>query len=454
MSLLKLALDPTRSRSARLFSAAEIVCRALCAVAAALYALSLAQKFLPPDSLPLGDAAGAGLTILLAGAVGYATNWLAIRLLFHPVRKRFGFLQGLIPQKQTELGEKIGELVANDLITPEMIAAKALPAVRAYLDENADALIAGTRDALLDALAERRDDYELRLVPELKKILADALFRVASPENVSAAFSSALDPLLRENSGALAELVANAARANRPEIAAAIRERAGKIISEKTAAGLRAALPVVLSRGGPLGGGIGLGLGIGDYLLKKFSDTSLIEMVVGKLTKPIADALADYLAGECADLLSRDNAERFLGRALDAAGTWLRDGAGAEKISAAIRRFDFENNDVVHDALARRVPEALEKFLRSDAFPRLCRDVILPRLRELAEKFLASDSPQLRALIAKFDVAEQVATVVREQPPERFEEQIDAVAAEQLGAIQVLGFVLGALVGAAQCLLL
>jgi len=47
--------------------------------------------------------------------IGYATNWLAIRMIFHPRQPRFG-IQGLLPRRQKDLARTVGEIVGEDLV--------------------------------------------------------------------------------------------------------------------------------------------------------------------------------------------------------------------------------------------------------------------------------------------------------------------------------------------------
>jgi len=59
--------------------------------------------------------------------IGYITNVIAIKLLFWPQKpvRLLGFkLQGLLPKRHTEIAEKIGELVENQLFSLEDITRK------------------------------------------------------------------------------------------------------------------------------------------------------------------------------------------------------------------------------------------------------------------------------------------------------------------------------------------
>jgi uncharacterized membrane protein YheB (UPF0754 family) len=64
------------------------------------------------------------LPIVLAGAHGYFTNWLAVKLLLKPVRPIhiLGFrIQGLLPRRQAELADRISEAIAEKFLTHEDI---------------------------------------------------------------------------------------------------------------------------------------------------------------------------------------------------------------------------------------------------------------------------------------------------------------------------------------------
>ncbi|AVX21238.1 Protein of unknown function [Carboxydocella sporoproducens DSM 16521] len=64
---------------------------------------------------------------LIGALIGYATNYIAVRMLFRP-RRAWHFplinftLQGLIPKRQAELARVIGQIVAEELLTAEKLA--------------------------------------------------------------------------------------------------------------------------------------------------------------------------------------------------------------------------------------------------------------------------------------------------------------------------------------------
>ena len=57
---------------------------------------------------------------LIAALIGWATNYLAIKMLFHPREpKKILWLsfQGVFPKRQNQIAEKLGTLVANELFS-------------------------------------------------------------------------------------------------------------------------------------------------------------------------------------------------------------------------------------------------------------------------------------------------------------------------------------------------
>lgn len=62
---------------------------------------------------------------LVGAAIGWCTNFLAIKMLFHP-RKPLRLpglrIQGLLPRRQRDLAEKIGETVADEILSAAEIS--------------------------------------------------------------------------------------------------------------------------------------------------------------------------------------------------------------------------------------------------------------------------------------------------------------------------------------------
>ena len=58
--------------------------------------------------------------ILISGAIGWITNWVAIKMLFRPHKEiNFGLfkIQGLISKRRAEIGSGIANIIQNELIS-------------------------------------------------------------------------------------------------------------------------------------------------------------------------------------------------------------------------------------------------------------------------------------------------------------------------------------------------
>ena len=83
---------------------------------------------------------------VISAFIGYFTNWVAIKMLFHPREpKRFlGItVQGIFPKRQLQFAEKLGKLVSQELLSFEDIEQRItspdkmkalMPAVEAHID--------------------------------------------------------------------------------------------------------------------------------------------------------------------------------------------------------------------------------------------------------------------------------------------------------------------------------
>lgn len=64
---------------------------------------------------------------IISAFIGWITNLIAIRMLFHPkkpVKVLFFTFQGIFPKRQKQFAEKLGKLVADELLSFEDIAHK------------------------------------------------------------------------------------------------------------------------------------------------------------------------------------------------------------------------------------------------------------------------------------------------------------------------------------------
>ncbi len=118
--------------------------------------------------------------ISVSGMIGFLTNWIAITMLFKPVKKRPLLGQGLVPAHKDRIAYRLSHAVSDDLINPKLIKQKIREskAISRYRKEAIDHIQKVTqREEFRRDLKEWLLDYVDSLVqnPEFRKKLSDQI---------------------------------------------------------------------------------------------------------------------------------------------------------------------------------------------------------------------------------------------------------------------------------------
>ena len=77
------------------------------------------------------------IPVLLAGAVGYITNWLALWYLFKPYEPRLGgLLHGIIPRQKREMAVSLGNMVGKKLLNPDALVEEMKGEVLSFVNDS------------------------------------------------------------------------------------------------------------------------------------------------------------------------------------------------------------------------------------------------------------------------------------------------------------------------------
>ncbi|MEM4271296.1 MAG: DUF445 family protein, partial [Candidatus Pacearchaeota archaeon] len=79
--------------------------------------LGFIQFYLTEKNLYLDSA----FVVLMAGAVGYYTNFLAIKMLFQPKQGKVLGWEGLVPKNKPRIAKSLGGSIQRRLLAPEII---------------------------------------------------------------------------------------------------------------------------------------------------------------------------------------------------------------------------------------------------------------------------------------------------------------------------------------------
>lgn len=131
------------------------------------------------------------LTPFITAAIGWFTNWVAIKMLFHPrLPKRVFFWQwqGLIPRRQNQLAEEAAEIIEREVLQQHMILHEIKKIeLSPYLEEAAHRLVwerIGPQLRSIPLLGGFINDntlakFEVIAVSEMKKEAAPLMEKVA-----------------------------------------------------------------------------------------------------------------------------------------------------------------------------------------------------------------------------------------------------------------------------------
>ncbi|RMF62585.1 MAG: DUF445 family protein [Bacteroidetes bacterium] len=125
----------------------------------------------------------------VSGLIGFATNWLAITMLFHPRRKRPVFGQGLIPAQRARIVYRLARAVSDELINEEIIKQK--------IEEHQ--IIPKYREMALKVTRGVIEDPGFRA--ELKALAADYVERVLASEAVRQRLNEIIVQKIEEHAG-------------------------------------------------------------------------------------------------------------------------------------------------------------------------------------------------------------------------------------------------------------
>ena len=117
------------------------------------------------------------LNLLVAAAVGYITNWIAIEMLFKPYEKApwhpfsvltFGYWQqGLVPRNKDRIGEELGKEMEKRLLKPEQIATEFCALIPEMLrDKN---LMGSLMTGIRNLIATYRDAIATQIVKGIQE---------------------------------------------------------------------------------------------------------------------------------------------------------------------------------------------------------------------------------------------------------------------------------------------
>ncbi|MCW5907931.1 MAG: DUF445 family protein [Chitinophagales bacterium] len=118
---------------------------------------------------------------LISALIGWFTNWVAVKMLFHPrhPRKILGItFHGIFPKRQYEVADKIGKLIAAEFLNasdviPHLTSKEQMQQIKALVEQRLDEYLNGTFKQKHPVLAaflteKRREEFKQEILEEIE----------------------------------------------------------------------------------------------------------------------------------------------------------------------------------------------------------------------------------------------------------------------------------------------
>lgn len=355
------------------------------------------------------------LPVFTGAAVGYLTNWLAIQLLFRPYRpvRWLGGLQGLIPKRQPDLADTLATEIPANLMPADRIAFQIRRKLRDAMQEPE---LAGRLHAMVSEYIRdehRKQELTRRISGILDTAGSAGIDAGFTPSNVRRFYRTYGSGFVKE------KVIRN--QALRTRILDELKDQVPGLMGE-----IRARMP--------------------EMIMEYMKDNPVKGVVLSIFTgangenlpwRTLEESITNKFSGKDADRQVKQKLAEFESRV----EAYLESPELEADIEAL--KQDTSIGDtlaVLRDDLA----EKLLEFLEDELVWQIVREQILPGIRVFLQLQIRRNKD---AIIAGLDLSGHIRKSILDLEPENVRNLVDKVSGEELGMIQLLGFVLGGLAG-------
>ncbi len=404
----------------RLFAFCEIICFPLSLLSLVILLVQLVLALLGCKEVLPGWVLTYVLPLLLSGAVGYLTNWIAIMMLFRPYEPKkwlFFWPQGLIPRNKQSIAKKVGNKVGTELLSPEKIASELSGHLMEWMKR--PDVIATLKAKLQEFLSSHQEAIIAFLVPQIENTLKEYVDKLVNPQSIQELWDTQLLPLLnkRENRQKIVEGFVSFCKNNSGTFATILRTR------------------------------------ISQYIQQKLSDVWFVGHFADKITDGIMDFFAneesmkEMLSSWLAEPNTQEMLEQNVSKISQEFNDWMKSPQATGKLGEFAENAKAKLNTKIAEYLKDAFPKTVKNALASEKLWEWFEKTALPTLSTMLSNYITEHRQDF---IDQLRLAERVEEAINRQDIGQFHKMINEIAAEHLGAIQVLGYVLGLVVGGIQ----
>lgn len=358
--------------------------------------------------------------IALAAVVGYMTNYIAVQMLFLPYRREDShwlkpitlwiWRQGVVPARKSEIAGAAGEQFASQVLTPERIGKELVKVAEKVLD---DPDIRHRIRMLLGPMIRRHlPSMVERLTPEIMDLLTKAAKAGVKKEHVVQFVEEVLAPWLvtRETRERFVDLIINALRHEAPRIVQMLRDA-----------------------------------------VEGYSDTSVLRRLAYRFSEAIGlvnwEEIRHSLKQFLASPQARQQVYDMLGGLIVSVVEMVRSSPNLQdSVVGLTERMRDVFGEKVEEFLRTYLPEMGNRLADSPAFWNWLAHEALPEAKPHVIAWLEREGGG-QYVAEKFDISSRVRDAINELEIEDVHRMVNKVSGNELGAIQVLGFVLGGIAG-------
>ena len=364
------------------------------------------------------------LDILLSAAVGYITNYIAVEMLFKPYQQQkwhplsiltLGYWkQGLVPRNKNRIGEELGNQIEKKLLNPEEMADE-LCTMATALFQNRD-VIKSFCSSVKELLLKHENQIVEFLLPHIEESLRQSLMEIITRERFLHFLDMEILPRLKdvENRKIITRYLTDAFQKRSPELTDSLKKELGELVF--------------------------------DYLNGKLPFGFGADVLADGLTACINWAeIERRIRWKLGEESTHEMLQEELSALFDKTENWLQSPEAAAKIKEMEQGFRQYILVFVHQYLQNRLACLVDRAIASKTLWEWVENGLFPSFQPGLEKFIREQGKDKIAVHLK--LANRVALAVQKQDVREFHEMVNSLAAQHLGAIQVLGYFLGGVVG-------
>lgn len=353
--------------------------------------------------------------VLLAAAVGYLTNYIAIWLLFKPYEPQFG-IQGVVPRQKEKLASALGEHIPKYLLKPEEMADQLAKIVREYLQNKQ--ILEEFREKINKFLSKYSKEIAEFLLPFLEQITRQIVRDNLTVENLSRIYDFFLAQWLEDenNSEKLATTICSELQ-NRSTVFCENIQQNFPELAKKYCRKEHPNLSTFLNIDTLV-----------EHIFASLNWERIKEEIKEKIKEP-----------ETVSLVNRELVELTL-----KLQKYLQSEKAAEELQGLIEEKQKELEIICKEFMVKKIPEIVDKWLKKEEFWQELEKRSMPLLQAL---FLKRFEQEKMTIVEKFEVPKKIERSVNGLDMEELHYIINKVSGEHLLAIQLLGYLLGAVAG-------